>query len=63
MIFLPENETIMLYTEDKAEFMEAALTKMRGTYPGWPLQNPPPVATPKSPTWETDFGIGWWITA
>lgn len=32
MIFLPENETIMLYTEDKAEFMEAALTKMRGTY-------------------------------
>jgi hypothetical protein len=32
MIFLPKNETIMLYTEDKAEFMEAALTKMRGTY-------------------------------
>jgi len=32
MIFLPKNETIMLYTEDKPEFMEAALTKMRGTY-------------------------------
>jgi hypothetical protein len=32
MIFLPKNETILLYTEAKAEFMEAALTKMRGTY-------------------------------
>lgn len=32
MIFLPKNETILLYTEDKAEFMEATLTKMRGTY-------------------------------
>lgn len=32
MIFLPKNETIMLYTEDKPEFVEAVLTKMRGTY-------------------------------
>ena len=26
--------------------------------PGWPLQNPPPVATPKSPTHESEFGHG-----
>lgn len=32
MIFLPKNETIILYTKDKVEFIEAALTKMRGTY-------------------------------
>ena len=32
MIFLPENETIFLYTEEKADFIEASLTKMRGTY-------------------------------
>ena len=32
MILLPENETIFLYTEEKAGFIEASLTKMRGTY-------------------------------
>jgi hypothetical protein len=32
MIFLPKNKTILLYTEEKAEFMEAALADMRGTY-------------------------------
>jgi hypothetical protein len=32
MILLPENETIFLYTEEKADFIEASLTKMRGTY-------------------------------
>jgi hypothetical protein len=32
MIFLPNNETIILYTHDKAEFVEAALTKMVGAY-------------------------------
>jgi hypothetical protein len=32
MIFLPKNETILLYTEEKTAFMEAALTEMRGTY-------------------------------
>jgi len=32
MIFLPENETIFLYTEEKADFIESSLTKMRGTY-------------------------------
>lgn len=32
MIFLPENETIFLYTEEKTDFIETSLTKMRGTY-------------------------------
>lgn len=32
MIFLPKNETIILYTENESEFMEGALTKMRGVY-------------------------------
>jgi hypothetical protein len=32
MIFLPENEAMFLYTEEKADFIEASLTKMRGTY-------------------------------
>jgi hypothetical protein len=32
MIFLPKHETILLYTEEKGGFIEAALTQMRGTY-------------------------------
>lgn len=31
-IFLPKHETILLYTEAKTGFIEAALTQMRGTY-------------------------------
>ena len=32
MIFLPKNETIFLYAEEKTDFIETSLTKMRGTY-------------------------------
>ena len=32
MIFLPKHETILLYTEQKGDFIEAALTQMHGTY-------------------------------
>lgn len=32
MIFLPKNETILLYMAAEAGFKEAALVKMRGTY-------------------------------
>jgi hypothetical protein len=31
-IFLPKNETVLLYTEEKTGFIEAALKRMRGTY-------------------------------
>jgi len=32
MIFLPKHETILVYTKEKAKFMEVTLTQMRGTY-------------------------------
>ena len=32
MIFLPTNETIFLYSEERPRFIEASLTKMRGSY-------------------------------
>ena len=32
MVFMPRNETYIVYSSQKPEFLEAALTKMRGTY-------------------------------
>lgn len=32
MIFMPENETYIVYSSQRPEFFEAVLTRMRGTY-------------------------------
>ena len=38
-----------------------ALAVENGIPPGWPHQDPPPVATLKSPTQDSDFNPGWRI--